>query len=165
MVQKTQTTFTPLLVAIIIIICALLPLNAPQFGISTLSPFSNRLTYMWVHSNIFHAIINGWCLLAVTAVYRLRNLALITAIAIAASCPDMWLTETPTIGLSGVCFALMGLASLKSARPVRFNFYALSFLAIGFLFPHVASWLHLYCYLSGIVAGCISYLIRRCWQR
>ena len=165
MVQKAQVPYASLLVAAIVLIIAVFCDSPQRFALTSSSPPAHRLTYLWFHANIVHAIFNVWCLLAFVAVYELKTLPLLISIVITAGCPSVVLPEAPVVGMSGVCFALMGMAALKSRAFIKYNLYALSFISVGFLFPFVAAWLHLYCYVAGIAAGCVLYTIGKCNRR
>lgn len=115
-----------------------------------------RLLYSFSHANIFHALSNAWCLVAVTRSYRMPVSALITAYAIAVLVPPFVLSSTPTMGLSGACFALIGLSVWKVAR--KFFLFSCALILIGAtgLFSNVAAALHLWCLIAGVAIGFLN---------
>ncbi len=165
MVRKTKIPYAPLLATVTVLAIAVLCSDVERFALTAASPLCHRLTYMWFHAGIVHALFNVWCLLALTAVYNPRNFALVASVAIATTCPAPLLPAAPVIGLSGACFALMGLSAAKSRGFLRFNLYALAFIAVGFLFPFVAAWLHLYCYAVGLLLGGVFYFFEKCRKK
>lgn len=80
---------------------------------------------------------------------------LLLAFFIAATVPAA-LVQGPTVGLSGVCFFLMARCSFLTRRKLFFHASCGAYLAIGFLFPACAAWLHLYCYTAGIIIGWLN---------
>jgi hypothetical protein len=64
--------------------------------------------------------------------------------------------------MSGVCFALMGLTVPVVRRKAMLLGWINLFLVLGFLFPNVASWVHVYCFTVGLLAGL---LIHAPWPR
>ena len=75
--------------------------------------------------------------------------------------------STPTVGLSAVCFALMGMVSFQSCRKAYFHTWVLSFLVATAALPYIGSvcgyviatpnnWLHLYCYVAGLLVGFLN---------
>lgn len=115
-----------------------------------------RLLYPFSHANIFHALGNAYCLLIVTRAYRMSVAALLAAYTIAVTVPPFTLSATPVMGLSGMCFALMGLAFWRVRRKLYYNAWALAFIAVTGIFAHIAALLHLWCLLAGEAIGFLN---------
>lgn len=137
-----------------------------------------RLAYSFFHASILHAIVNCWCLLSVVFVYDVCMWHLLSAYLIAVTYPANTLfsvgsgfvaasAATPTIGLSAVCFALLGMIAFQVKRKLLFHSWVLSFVAAGFIIPHLCSLcginvaspnnvLHIYCYVAGLMVGFLN---------
>lgn len=120
-------------------------------GCSLLSRFS----YPLFHVNLLHAFCNAWCLISLVFLYDLPWWKTAMAFIIAISMPSCMLTATPVVGMSGACFALMGLTVPVVRSKMMLLGWISVFLAIGFFFPNVAAWLHVYCFTVGLLAGLI----------
>ena len=119
----------------------------------------SRVLYPFFHASWVHLLLNLWTFLCIVFYYRIRALSIIIAYIIAISFPADTLASlgaelsSPTVGISGICFALIADQSYLSANRVRFHLYMLPVLLCGFLFPQVNGWLHLYCYAMGLLFG------------
>ena len=130
--------------------------------------FAARMAYHFFHANFFHALCNVWCLLAIAFYYDIEDYELLLAFFLASSIPvDCALCivpcafEKPVVGFSGVCFALMGIVFYKVARKRLYLSWIIPILAVGFLIPGMAAWLHLYCFAVGIATTPFLYYICR----
>lgn len=131
-------------------------------GATASSGIMHRMAYPFCHAGILHALTNAWCIVAVTRSYRMSVSALMTAYAIAVLVPPFVLSSTPTMGLSGACFAIIGLSVWKVARKLFFLSCALALIGATGLFSNVAAALHLWCLLAGAAAG---YILAKPWKR
>lgn len=165
MAQETLSRATSLaLAATIILINLLSNIDSEAVGIMQGATFCNRLTYSFFHASFLHAFMNVWCLLSIVFIYPISIWALLIAFGIAASFPvdtlcslsPIFSFTIPTIGLSGVCFALMGRISFMVRRKWYYQGWLAFYLALGFLFPNTNGWLHLYCYLMGMLVGFLN---------
>ncbi len=158
MVRKKESKITSLVLtaSILLLQCFDVPLGS--VGLCEGSSISARLLYPFFHANIFHAALNCWCMLSVVFLFDVSVAGLLTAYAIAVSVPlGLFPCNTiPTVGLSGVCYALMGRVVFLVGARWKYNFYVLSYIAIGFLFPSLNGWLHLYCYIAGSFVGLLN---------
>lgn len=135
-------------------------------GICCSCPLSNRLFYPFFHAGFLHAVLNAWCLLSVVFIYDVSYLRMLFAYVVAVTMPVDTLgtflsLDSPTVGLSGVVYALFGTISFEVARKRYFQFCMLFYIALGFLFPNTNAWLHLYCYLCGFAFACLNKPINR----
>lgn len=155
MVQETLSRAAALtLAAIVMFIYVFIDIAPEDVGIMQGVTFSNRLTYSFFHASFLHALINVWCLLSVVFMYPISIWSLLMAFAVAISFPiDVVSVTMPTIGLSGVCFALMGRISFMVRRKWYYQAWLWFYILLGFLFPNTNGWLHLYCYLMGALIG------------
>lgn len=129
-------------------------------GIYPGAPFYCRLTYHFVHVSLLHALVNCWCFLCIIFRYDIRMTDMLSAFFIAASFPVNTLSSiippAPTVGMSGICFALLGRISFSVSRKLYFQIWMSLFLSVGFLFPGTNAWLHLYCYLCGLLLSFLN---------
>ena len=158
MVQETLSRASSLaLAAIVMFIYAFIDISPEDVGIMQGVTFCNRLTYSFFHASFLHAFMNVWCLLSVVFMYPISIWSLLLAFGVAASVPvDTFAFTIPTIGLSGVCFALMGRISFMVRRKWYYQAWLWFYIFLGFLFPNTNGWLHLYCYLMGVLIGFLN---------
>ncbi len=171
-----------ILSVVCIIICLLTPamgVSLADMGICKGCSLTARFAYSFFHASVPHALINCWCLLSIAFIYRISFGYLIAAYTIAVTYPVNAIyalqcsifnvqCSTPTIGLSAVCFALMGMVSFQSRRKLYYHFFILSFILFGCIVSHLASsvcgydiatpnnLLHIYCYVCGIIIGILN---------
>lgn len=133
-------------------------------GICVGCSWAGRLSYTLFHVNILHAFCNAWCLVSLVFLYDLPWWKTALAFLVAVSIPPLapLLTATPVVGMSGACFALMGLTVPVVRRKAMLLGWINLFLVLGFLFPNVAAWVHVYCFTVGLLAGL---LIHAPWPR
>jgi len=118
--------------------------------------------YPFVHASLLHCVVNCWCLLCIVFLYDIRPVMLIGAYIIAASYPCSFLDflypsgMLPTVGASGICYALLGRYSFGVKRKLYYQLWWACFIGIGFFFPNCNAWLHLYCYLCGLVLALLN---------
>lgn len=125
-------------------------------GISIGCPWLARLSYPIFHVNILHAFCNAWALISLVFYYDLHFSKILTAYAIAVTMPDIVLSAAPAVGLSGLCFALMGMTFFVVQRKAMFMSWSAVFLVVGFLLPGVAAMIHVYCYAVGLAVGALT---------
>ena len=87
-------------------------------GIYAGSNMPERLLYPFFHTNMFHALLNSWCLLSIIFIYDIGIGRLLSAYMIAVTVPVDTLgyfttMDSPTVGLSGSVFALFGQYRLR----------------------------------------------------
>lgn len=131
----------------------------PDWSAVGVSPGCNilqRLGYSFFHASLIHAAINAWCLISILFLYDVAWWHIVMAYLIATIAPDVVLSSTPTVGLSAVCFALLGMIAYQVKRKLYYNCCMAIYIALGFLFPLVNGWLHLYCYAAGLFVGFIN---------
>lgn len=133
------------------------------------------LTYSFFHASLIHALINCWCLLSIVFIYDVSISYLALAYTIAVTFPITTISATVpsafplgyTVGLSAVCFALMGMVSFQTSRKAYFHTWVLSFLVATTALPFIGSLcgitiatpnsiLHLYSYVAGLLVGFLN---------
>lgn len=146
-------------------VVALLPLLvSPEWkevGIYAGCSLQGRFLYSFFHANMLHALLNAWCLLSLVFIYDISIGRILLAYIIAVTIPVDTLGSfinmtSPTVGLSAVVFVLFGSISFEVARKWYYQAWMLFYLVVGFLFPNTNAWLHLYCYLAGLVVALLN---------
>lgn len=164
MVQKRNAKVVSLALTVIVIVLCLVPVTASSVGIAAGVPLLPRLVYPFFHTNILHAGLNAWTLLCIVFYYDASLWKIVLSYVIAVSFPADTLSSPLTIGLSGVCFALMGEIAFNVRRKLYWQMWMLFFIAIGFLLPNVNAALHLYCYTVGCIIGLLDIPVRKCHE-
>ncbi len=118
-------------------------------GIYTGCGLGCRMLYPFYHANVLHATLNAWCLLSVIFIYDISLWRFFLSYIIAVTIPSFCLSGIPTVGLSGVVFALFGSISFEVQRKAYYQLWMLAYLVAGFLFPNTNALVHLYCYMVG----------------
>ena len=118
-------------------------------GIYTGCGLGCRMLYPFYHANVLHATLNAWCLLSVIFIYDISLWRFFLSYIIAVTIPSFCLSVIPTVGLSGVVFALFGSISFEVQRKAYYQLWMLAYLVAGFLFPNTNALVHLYCYMAG----------------
>lgn len=116
-----------------------------------------RLCYPVVHASPLHALVNVWCLISVVFMYGITPWRLLIAYITAAAVPDFALSsEMPTVGLSTMCYALLGSLSWEVRRKIYFQAWMAFYIGLGFLFPNVNAMIHVYGYAAGLLVGFLN---------
>lgn len=154
--KKKAAKATSLLISILVFCLSLQDMaDWSAVGIFTGCGLGCRMLYPFYHANLLHATLNAWCLLSVIFIYDISLWRLAFAYIIAISFPVDALAclgvevLDPTVGLSGVVFALFGSISFEVQRKAYYQLWMLAYLVAGFLFPNTNALVHLYCYMAG----------------
>ena len=153
MVRKTKKKISALVLTLIVVVLSVFPEVRDVLALESGCPWYIRLGYPLAHANIFHALANCWCLLSLFFNYELSWKKLMVSYIIAVSVPSVLLAGSKVVGASGLCFSLMGMVAFRVNRKLYFQCWVIAFLVSGFLFSMVAVWVHVYCYLAGMVVG------------
>lgn len=164
MVREKEAKIASLAVSAVVIIIYILCTNVGDYGICAGAYFEQRVGYHFFHSSFLHMSLNLWCLLSIVFIYDTSLFLFITAFVVASLFPvDTLATilpyntlSIPTVGLSGVCYALMGMIAYNVRRKLYYQAWLAFYIGIGFLFPNVNGWIHLYCYLAGLAVGYLN---------
>lgn len=159
---STYSKAISLLLALLVLVLSFLP--APHWqavGICQGASWTARLAYPFFHVNPLHAAINAWCLLSVVFIYEVSCRRLLLAYALAVTIPVDTLSailplHTPAVGLSGPIFVLFGSISFEVRRVTYYQLSMAAYLLLGFLLPGVAAYVHLYCYLCGLIIALLN---------
>lgn len=158
MVRRTEAKISALVLSAAVLVLSLVNVNADMVGIAREGAPIARFIYPFFHANIFHAMLNAWCLLTMIFMYDMRLWHMVVAYVISISVPSVFLSTTPTVGLSGVCFSMMGILTFIVMRKWFFFLWCAAAIGIGFLLsPIVSARLHFYCYVAGLLIGFLNY--------
>jgi len=140
-------------------------------GIYARASWMGRCLYPFFHANILHAVLNAWCFLCIIFIYNISIQRILLAYIVAITFPIdtfsclLSLPIIPTVGLSGIVFFLFGTISFEVGRRLYYQAWMLFYIVVGFFFPNTNAWLHLYCYLLGVVLSLLNYPIDRCKKK
>lgn len=130
-----------------------------------------RFVYSFFHASMLHCVVNCWCLLSVVFAYRVSLWSLVLAYATAVLYPidtvSCAFTQTTTVGLSAVCFSLLGQIAFQVQRKLYFHLCILTFISFGYIIPWGCSLcgisvaapnylLHIYSYVVGLLVGFLN---------
>lgn len=160
--KRKKEKITALLIsAVVVLLPLLVSLEWNEVGIYSGCRLYGRLLYSFFHANILHAVLNAWCLLSLVFIYDISYWRMLLAYIIAVTVPvdilDSFINmAAPTVGLSAVVFVLFGSISFEVVRKWYYQGWMLLYLVVGFLFPNTNAWLHLYCYLVGLLVALLN---------
>lgn len=165
MVREKSAKTTSLILSAGVIILYFCGFSIERYGICVGSTLSQRILFHFFHASILHVLLNVWVFLSAIFLFDLPLRSIIVAMTIGslfpcdtlyALFPMMDSLLLPTVGLSGVCYALMGRISFMVQRKWFYQFSVWAYLGIGFIVPNINGWIHLYCYLAGLVVGLLN---------
>ncbi len=130
-------------------------------GISEDCSILARLSYSFFHAGLPHCLVNCWCLLSIVFIYEVPVSRLAVSYIVAVLYP---FASTYTVGLSAVCFCMLGQVVWLSRRKLFFHTWVVSFIVAGIILPYmfrsfglnIASpdnTLHIYSYVVGLMVG------------
>lgn len=157
MVREKKAKTTSLIIALVILIGSLIYVpDWTVIGVAKGCPFVARLGYSLFHVSIVHALVNAWCLLSIVFIYDISVWRLLTAYIVAVLVPDFLLSDVPTVGLSCVCYTLLGSLIFDVKRKLNFQLCMALYIAVGFLFSSINAVIHIYGYLAGLIVGLLN---------
>lgn len=117
-----------------------------------------HLTYMFLHANIIHLLVNSFSFLSMWIImkrfYRKGYFYFIPFIlAVLTSFIPLCIFDKPTVGVSGVIYAMIGMI-LPYYHIKKFYLFYISIavsLIISFYVPSINFYLHLFCFIGGIL--------------
>lgn len=160
MLRRKKTKIAALLLSLAMAVLAFVPVSPEDVGVYVGSHVWGRFTYHFFHAGFIHLMLNLWCFLSCVFLADVSAGALAAAFVIACSVPA--LSPVPTVGLSGVCYAMLGFIMLRSPGKLRYNIYiAISLILPTVLLPgSVNNFIHAYCYITAVAVGLAVNVIR-----
>ena len=157
MVRQKEAKTTALIIAVLTLILSFIYIpDWTMIGVARDCPLAARIVYSLFHASPIHAIINAWCLLSIVFIYEISIWRLLIAYIVAVVVPDFLLSEVPTVGLSCVCYFLLGTLIFEVRRKLYFISCIVLYIAVGFLFPSVNAVIHIYGYIVGLMVGLLN---------
>lgn len=156
MVRRSKEKTAVLVLTVILIAFYLFADVSKTIGLHAGCSWGCRLAYPFLHASLLHVIGNCWALLSVVFIYDVSWGSLLLAYLVAITIPDAFLPASNIVGLSGVVMYLFGRVSLQAKRKIYYQAWMAFFIAFGFLFVNVAGWLHLYCYVAGLLVAALN---------
>lgn len=104
--------------------------------------FLHRITFHFYHSNIWHLLANASC------IYAIRKFRWLESFIVASICS--WVVVYPTVGVSGMVFAAIGLNLGNNGNWKGLLKCSLSAVVFG-LMPGVSMLFHLVCLVVGFL--------------
>lgn len=121
----------------------------PQYGFNGGEAGLDNILYPLSHANIWHLMANIVCLWMIPCELHLGTSFLIAVLCSFLPC----FTEEPTLGFSGVLFAIVGMSWGRVRRFRDMVWRNKVFLVIPFLIPHINAFIHVYCMVVGYIVG------------
>ncbi len=157
MVREKEAKAASLIIAVIILLGSFI--YVPEWsvvGVAKGCPWAARIGYSIFHVSFIHAFINVWCFLGIVFIYDISAWRLLAAYTVAVLVPEFLLSDVPTVGLSCVCYVLLGSLVFEVKRKLYFQCCMVSYIAVGFFFPAVNVAIHIYGYLAGLMVGLLN---------
>ena len=161
MVQGKTEKYFALISSLVMAVVHSLPITLTLHGGCSLE---ERMLYPLFHVTWWHLAVNLWCFLSLVFLYGVRWRHLVLAYGAAVVFPTV-LCPSPTMGLSGVCFALMGLWASKVERKKYYQIYIWGFIAFSALCGGTNTALHVWGFAIGCVLSYIGWMIRKCRKK
>lgn len=157
MAQGKKAKTASLIIAVVILLGSFIYVpDWSVIGVSKGCSLVARMGYSLCHVSLFHALINAWCLLGIVFLYDISIWRLLTAYIVAVLVPEFLLSDVPTVGLSCVCYVLLGSLIFEVKRKLYFQICMALYIAVGFFFPAVNAIIHVYGYLAGLMVGLLN---------
>jgi membrane associated rhomboid family serine protease len=154
MVRNEKAKTAALILSALIFL--LLPFDAR--GIYNGASIIDRCLYPLFHVNIFHAFLNVWCLLSIVFYFRVSLGQILLSYAIAVMYPVDTISlltsiTAPTVGISGVCYALIGMTFYQFSDKIFFAFTTAALFLLGHLLGASNNVLHIYTLAGGLLTN------------
>ena len=161
--RKKEKTLALILVVLLMVV-SFFDVDYNCIGVASSCSIAQRIAYSFFHASIIHAGLNLWCFLSIVFLFNVRLWHLAVAYAIAVAVPPFALTEIPTVGLSAVCFTLLGMICVQVQRKVYYNIQMAIYLIVGYFVPNINGEIHICSYIVGLIVGCLS-IVPRCLRK
>ena len=141
------------LFACICLVLMLLDVDAHTIGIFDGCQWWQRLTYQFFHVSVLHLAVNIYVMWLCVTRFSLSNTMIACSYIASAIVPTY--TAVPTIGASGIVYALLGVINTMVVKKWRYAAWIAIYIGICWLFNTNAV-LHLTCYVYGLILGNVS---------
>lgn len=133
-----------------------------ELGYTNKSGILSHFTYMFQHVNIIHLLLNSFSFIVVWIALQkhVKQLHILPVFLIAFMVSFLHCASftAPTVGVSGVIYAMMGILTLyiKNKNLVIFLLSVLASLGVSYFVPNSNFFVHLYCFVGGAVYGMLD---------
>lgn len=133
-----------------------------ELGYTNKSGILSHFTYMFQHVNIIHLLLNSFSFIVIWIAlqkhvkqYLILPVFLIGFICSFLPCASF---DTPTVGVSGVIYAIMGMFTLYIKNKALYIclLSVLISLVVSYFAPHTNFFIHLYCFVGGFIYGLLD---------
>jgi membrane associated rhomboid family serine protease len=137
------------------------PVDIRSVGIRSGCGIAPRLLWPFFHAGFFHVAINLFCLLSIVFLTRVRMGRLLLSLLVCFTLPVDTMgafvpMTVPTVGLSGAVYFLLGTFLFEVRERAYYLLCIAINLGIGFFNPASNFWLHLYCFVIGLLWALIT---------
>lgn len=150
-----KTSFS--IFSIVLVLCLFLPTDIyNSMCLSRTSNFVTRITYILLHGNVFHLVMNVYCMLSIIFLSFPKKTDVFMSFLIAFFIPDYFIGESNIVGISVMLFAFTGILVMRSTEWKRFFLFNLAVVVCGALIPKIAFMPHLWGFSCGCLYGIIT---------
>lgn len=145
-----------LIIVLAVIVLHVISPDISRYGVGIGSPAWTRLTYSFFHASWLHLLINIYVLLTLGFALDLRMGELVISYVLACAVPSFCIGVLPTVGLSGMIYAMLGMRTMRNSNPGSVILNVVLITAASIFLSHIAWRLHAYCYCSGLLISVLS---------
>jgi len=154
-------------IALLLLVLSIVPMFdggviVNMFGVSDSSSWYTCITYLFIHSNILHFVINALMFAQMDLFFftyihndKLKHDVYAISLLLAILYPIAFSNSIPTVGLSGFLFGVFGyVCSNLSRRNILFNMFVVAvYTALGIIVGVTNYMLHICCFSTTFIAG------------
>lgn len=156
---------TAIIIALATLVLYFVDINHHIYGIRVSAPMEARLLYPFLHVSLLHVLLNIYCFILLVFGYSISIRSMALGYITCVLCPEWILTDTPTVGLSGIYFFLLGRITLVAHWSKSTYMWLVAMLLLGFVIPSTNGPIHLYAYVVGLAIGWLVTPSILCRQR
>ncbi len=144
---------TAIIIALATLVLYFVDINRYIYCLRVSAPIEARLLYPFLHVSLLHVLLNIYCFILLVFRYSCSISSMVLGYITCALCPEWLLTDTPTLGLSGMYFFLLGRITLGAHWSKSTYVWLVAMLLLGFVVPSTNGSIHLYAYVVGLAIG------------
>ena len=145
-----------LIIALAVIVLQIVVTDVSGYGLSVTSPLWTRLIYSFFHGSWFHLLLNVYVLLTLGFKLDLRMREIFISYILACAAPSFCIGTLPTVGLSGMIYAIFGMRTMRNSNPGSMILNIVLITAVSMFLSHIAWRLHAYCYSCGLLISLLT---------
>lgn len=144
--------------AMVCIVALFASANPYVIGVYNGCQWYQHLTYQFFHASVFHFGANIYVMWVCADRFNLKQWQLLVCLVISMLTPPIH--TMPTIGASGIVYAMLGMINTMVLKKLRFASWIALYITISAFFN--CNWiLHLFCFILGFTANYIVDLWKR----